>query len=69
MPLKNTIRDGGSTALNTVYTVYTAYIFPTVCTVYTVYTVYTVKIVYNARTVSCMPMYIVNRQSAAGFRF
>ena len=36
--LKNTIRDGDSTALYTAYTIYTAYTVNTVFTVYTIQT-------------------------------
>ena len=39
--IKNTIRDGGSTALYSTYTIYTAY------TIYTVKPVYTVCAVYS----------------------
>ena len=44
---KNTIRDGGSTALYAVYTVYTVYTFDTFYMVYTVDLVYTVGTVYT----------------------
>ena len=47
---KNAIRDGGSTALYTVYMAYTVY---TVNTIYIVYTIQTVL------TVACLPIYIV----------
>ena len=43
---KNTIRDGGITALYTAYTVYTVFAVYTVFTVYTVYTVNTGKILF-----------------------
>ena len=46
--LKNTIRDGGSTALYTAYTVDTVDRAYTVDTVYTVYMIYTVDIVQTA---------------------
>ena len=49
----NTIRDGGSTALNTAYTVGSVNTVYTVhcLSVYTVYTVFTVYIVYTVYTV------------------
>ena len=46
----NTIRDGGSTALNTAYIV---------DTVDTVYSVHTIKLLYTVQAVACMPIYIV----------
>ena len=44
---KNTIRDGGSTALYTAYTVDTVYTVYTIDTVDTVDMVYTIDMTYN----------------------
>ena len=49
LPEKNTIRDGGSTALYTAYTVDTV---DTVDTDDTIYTAYTIKTVYTVFTIA-----------------
>ena len=62
---KNTISDGGSTVLDTVYTVYSVYTVYNVHTVYTAYTafpvctVYTVFAAYNMNNASKQKGYLV----------
>ena len=56
---KNTIRDGGSTALYAVYAVDMVYTTDMVYTFDTVDTVCNVQTVLTSYTVACRPIYIV----------
>ena len=53
---RNTIRDGGSTALNTAYTLDTVEMVYTADLVYTVYMVYTIDMVYITLLTGWIPL-------------